>query len=89
MRKPAGSGAARHLKIELRRADLTYDELAVRLREQGFNESKASTATCFAAPVAFAQQNATASANRAGLIDNAAQSWPICGVAILPRGREP
>ncbi|MES0157553.1 DUF6471 domain-containing protein [Mesorhizobium sp. M0018] len=36
--------AARHLKVELKRADLTYDELAERLKEHGFNETKASIA---------------------------------------------
>jgi len=87
MRKPAGSGAARHLKVELKRADLTWraGRTAQRTRLQR-NECEHC---CFAAPVAFAPQNATASANQAGLIDNAAQGWPICGVAILPRGREP
>jgi Domain of unknown function (DUF6471) len=33
---------ARHLKAELKRAGVTYDELAVRLREHGFEETKAS-----------------------------------------------
>jgi hypothetical protein len=33
---------ARHLKAELKRADVTYEELAVRLREYGFDETKAS-----------------------------------------------
>jgi DNA-binding transcriptional ArsR family regulator len=36
--------AARHLKAELKRADLTYEELAERLREHGFEETKASIA---------------------------------------------
>lgn len=36
--------AARHLKAELKRADLTYEELADRLKEHGFNETKASIA---------------------------------------------
>jgi hypothetical protein len=36
--------AARHLKAELKRADVTYDELAKRLREHGFTETKASIA---------------------------------------------
>jgi len=36
--------AARHLKVELKRADLTYDDLAERLKEHGFNETKASIA---------------------------------------------
>ncbi|PBC22095.1 MULTISPECIES: DUF6471 domain-containing protein [unclassified Mesorhizobium] len=35
---------ARHLKVELKRADLTYDDLAERLKEHGFNETKASIA---------------------------------------------
>jgi hypothetical protein len=35
--------AARHLKAELKRADLTYEELAARLKKHGFkNETKAS-----------------------------------------------
>jgi hypothetical protein len=36
--------AARHLKAELKRADLTYDELAERLKKHGFTETKASIA---------------------------------------------
>ena len=36
--------AARHLKAELKRADLTYEELAERLKKHGFKESKASIA---------------------------------------------
>jgi len=35
---------ARHLKAELKRADVTYEELALRLKEQGFDETKASIA---------------------------------------------
>nr|WP_095205049.1 DUF6471 domain-containing protein [Mesorhizobium carmichaelinearum] len=53
--------AARHLKLELKRAGLTYDDLAKRLKEHGFNETKASIANKLAratmsaaAPVAFA-----------------------------------
>jgi Domain of unknown function (DUF6471) len=33
---------ARHLKAELKRADVTYEELALRLNEHGFEETKAS-----------------------------------------------
>ena len=36
--------AARHLKVELKRADVTYEALAERLREHGFEETKASIA---------------------------------------------
>jgi hypothetical protein len=36
--------AARHLKAELKRADVTYDELAKRLEKFGFEETKASIA---------------------------------------------
>jgi hypothetical protein len=36
--------AARHLKAELKRADVTYEELASRLKAHGFNETKASIA---------------------------------------------
>jgi hypothetical protein len=36
--------AARHLKAELKRADVTYDALAERLKEHGFSETKASIA---------------------------------------------
>jgi hypothetical protein len=36
--------AARHLKAELKRADITYDELANRLAKYGFGETKASIA---------------------------------------------
>nr|WP_281405803.1 DUF6471 domain-containing protein [Mesorhizobium sp. B3-1-6] len=32
---------ARHLKVELTRADLTYDELAERMKAHGFKETKA------------------------------------------------
>jgi hypothetical protein len=35
---------ARHFKAALKHADVTYDELAERLREHGFNETKASIA---------------------------------------------
>lgn len=33
---------ARHLKAELKRAGVTYEELALRLKELGFDETKAS-----------------------------------------------
>jgi hypothetical protein len=36
--------AVRHLKAELKRADLTYEELADRLKKHGFRETKASIA---------------------------------------------
>ena len=36
--------AARHLKVELKRADVTYEQLAERLKEHGFEETKASIA---------------------------------------------
>jgi len=36
--------ATRHLKAELKRADLTYEELADRLKKHGFKETKASIA---------------------------------------------
>jgi NAD(P)-dependent dehydrogenase (short-subunit alcohol dehydrogenase family) len=36
--------AARHLKAELKRADMTYEVLALKLRKHGFNETKASIA---------------------------------------------
>ena len=36
--------AARHLKAELKRAEVTYDGLAERLKEHGFKETKASGA---------------------------------------------
>jgi hypothetical protein len=36
--------AARHLKAELKRADVTYEQLAERLKKHGFDESKASIA---------------------------------------------
>jgi hypothetical protein len=35
---------ARHLKAELKRADLTYEELAAPLKKHGFAETKASIA---------------------------------------------
>jgi hypothetical protein len=36
--------AARHIKAELKRSDLTYDDLAERLKKHGFKETKASIA---------------------------------------------
>jgi hypothetical protein len=36
--------AAKHLKVELKRAELTYDDLAERLKGHGFDETKASIA---------------------------------------------
>ncbi len=36
--------AARFLKAELKRADITYEQLAERLKEHGFDETKASIA---------------------------------------------
>ena len=37
--------ARRFLKAELKRADLTYEDLAGRLKEHGFEETKASIAS--------------------------------------------
>ena len=34
--------AARHLKAELKRANVTYEELAERIKKHGFKETKAS-----------------------------------------------
>jgi hypothetical protein len=48
--------AARHLKAELKRADLTYEDLADRLKKHGFKETKASIANKLARatmPAAF------------------------------------
>ena len=48
--------AARHLKAELKRADVTYEELAERLKAHGFEETKASIANKLAratVPAAF------------------------------------
>ena len=36
--------AARHIKAELKRADLTYEDLAERLKKHGFKETKSSIA---------------------------------------------
>jgi len=36
--------AARHIKAELKRANMTYDDLAERLKKHGFKETKASIA---------------------------------------------
>jgi len=36
--------AARHLKVELKRVEVTYEELAMRLKAHGFEETKASIA---------------------------------------------
>jgi hypothetical protein len=37
--------AARHLKAELKRADVTYEDLAAKLKKHGFDETKASIAS--------------------------------------------
>lgn len=37
--------AARHLKAELKRTSLTYEDLAERMKKHGFNETKASIAS--------------------------------------------
>lgn len=42
--KEWGERAARFLKAELKRADVTYEQLAERLTEHGFVETKASVA---------------------------------------------
>jgi uncharacterized protein DUF6471 len=36
--------ASRHVKSQLKKHDLTYDDLAERLKEHGFTESRASVA---------------------------------------------
>ena len=36
--------AAKHLKVELKKAKLTYDQLAEKMKEHGFSETKASIA---------------------------------------------
>ena len=48
--------AARHLKAELKRADVTYEALAERLKAHGFAETKASISNKLARatlPVSF------------------------------------
>lgn len=48
--------ASRHLKAELKRAGLTYDDLAERMKKHGFKETKASIANKLARgthPTAF------------------------------------
>ena len=42
--KELAERAARYLKAELKRADVTYDELADRLKQYGFEETRASIA---------------------------------------------
>jgi asparagine synthetase B (glutamine-hydrolysing) len=37
--------AAQHLKAELKRANVTYEELAAQLKKHGFKETKASIAS--------------------------------------------
>jgi hypothetical protein len=37
--------AARHIKAELKRAEMTYDDLADKMKKHGFGESKASIAS--------------------------------------------
>ena len=36
--------AAKHLKVELKKAELTYEQLAEKMKEHGFSETKASIA---------------------------------------------
>lgn len=51
-----GERAARHIKAELKRANMTYDDLADRLKKHGFKETKASIANKLARaslPAAF------------------------------------
>jgi hypothetical protein len=36
---------ARHLKAELKSANMTYEDLALKLRKHGFNETQASIAS--------------------------------------------
>jgi hypothetical protein len=46
----------RHLKAELKRANVTYEELATRMKKRGFKETKASIASKLSrntAPAAF------------------------------------
>jgi hypothetical protein len=43
--KELAERAARHLKAELKRAEVTYEQLAERLDAHGFNETKASVAS--------------------------------------------
>jgi virulence-associated protein VapD len=48
--------AARHIKAELKRANMTYDDLADKLKKHGFKETKASIANKLARatmPAAF------------------------------------
>jgi hypothetical protein len=40
-----GQRAARFLKAELKRADVTYEELVIRLKEHGLNETRDSIAS--------------------------------------------
>ena len=42
--KELAERADTHLKAELKRGEVTYEELAERLREHGFEETKASVA---------------------------------------------
>ncbi len=37
--------AARHVKAELKRAEMTYDDLADKMKKHGFKETKASIAS--------------------------------------------
>jgi hypothetical protein len=57
MRRPTKSPFhRRHIKAELKRADLTYEGLADRLKKHGFKETKASIANKLARatmPAAF------------------------------------
>jgi Domain of unknown function (DUF6471) len=51
-----GESAARHIKAQLKRRDVTYEELASRLEKHGFKETKASIANKLAratVPAAF------------------------------------
>ncbi|MGD1036989.1 MAG: DUF6471 domain-containing protein [Roseiarcus sp.] len=43
--KELGGRTARFLKAELKRADVTYEELAIRLKEHGLEETRDSIAS--------------------------------------------
>ena len=65
--------AARHLKAELKRADVTYEELAERLKKHGFKETKASIANKLAratVPAAFFLASLAASGCDAVQLEN-------------------
>lgn len=62
--------AARHLKAELKRADVAYEELAQRLKQHGFEETKASVTNKLARATMSARILASTRATNASPLDD-------------------